>query len=365
MRYISGENSGALCKQNPDKNPLFLGSREGRSPPPAPPPPRARGSGGVSCQKARLRALAALGERESEGVPSSAQEASVSKSGGLREDTAWGSWDASRISASTEPRGRWGARQVCNRHRASRGWRSHLWESRELGLSQLSRGPLPHCGGRPPCPRDWGGAASQPEGTLTTTTPLPFASFLLRRALASQPAASASHSPHGPRSEGARLPRGLPMSPGGEIARRRQEREPGRKAGGAQPACFSPGSAVRAGCKNGQSAEAGLPLGNSCKRAPSPPPPCLPPPALWRARSSVLARYQVGAQLFAPRSRARPARLRLRSHSGKMRPSVRCVRPAEGQAPGEKGWQTTKGCGRVYPRAFSLSLPGALVLARS
>ena len=156
------------------------------------------------------------------------------------------------ISVSTEPWGRQGAWQVWNPHRASPGWRSHLWESRGLGLSRLSRGPLPHCGGRPPSFRDWGGAANQPEGTLTTTAPLPFASFLLRLALASQPAAGASHSPHGPRSEGARLQRRLPMSRGGEIARRPQEREPGRKAGGAQPACFSPGSAVRAGCKNGQ-----------------------------------------------------------------------------------------------------------------
>lgn len=156
------------------------------------------------------------------------------------------------ISVSTEPWGRQGAWQVWNPHRASRGWRSHLWESRGLGLSRLSRGPLPHCGGRPPSLRDWGGAANQPEGTLTTTAPLPFASFLLRLALASQPAAGASHSPHGPRSEGARLQRRLPVSRGGEIARRPQEREPGRKAGGAQPACSSPGSAVRAGCKNGQ-----------------------------------------------------------------------------------------------------------------
>ena len=217
-----------------------------------PPPPRVRGWGGVSCQNARLRALAALGER----VRGSPQLSS----GGLCEHSLAGSERTllgglgmrGRISASTEPRGRWGARQVCKRHRASRGWRSHLWESREPGLSPLSRGPLPHCGGRPPCSRDWGGAASQPEGTLSTTTPLPFASFLLGRALASQPAAGAPHSPHGPRSEGARLQRRLPMSRGGEIARRPQYRDPGRKAGGAQPACFSPGSAVRAACKNGQ-----------------------------------------------------------------------------------------------------------------
>lgn len=132
------------------------------------------------------------------------------------------------ISVSTEPWGRQGAWQVWNPHRASPGWRSHLWESRGLGLSRLSRGPLPHCGGRPPSFRDWGGAANQPEGTLTTTAPLPFASFLLRLALASQPAAGASHSPHGPRSEGARLQRRLPVR---EAAKSPGDRKKGSPAG--------------------------------------------------------------------------------------------------------------------------------------
>lgn len=56
------------------------------------------------------------------------------------------------------------------------------------------------------------------------------------------------------------------------------------------------------------------------------PAPAEPQAALWLARSFALSPYQVGTQLFAPRSRARPARLRRRSHSVKMRPSEQCAR---------------------------------------
>lgn len=100
-----------------------------------------------------------------------------------------------------------------------------MWESRGLGLSRLSRGPLPHCG----VALRLGIGVRQISQRAPPPPPCPFASFLLRLALAFQPAAGASHSPHGPCSEGARLQRRLPMSRGGEIARRPQERNPAGK----------------------------------------------------------------------------------------------------------------------------------------
>lgn len=92
----------------------------------------------------------------------------------------------------------------------------------------------------------------------------------------------------------------------------------------------------------GQSAEAGLPLGNSCKQSPSPPPPCLPP-RLSRARSLFPApsgRPTFRSWLPSTPCAPPPPEPRL-----KMRPSVPCPQPAEGQAPGGESWQTIKACG--------------------
>lgn len=127
-----------------------------------------------------------------------------------------------------------------------------MWESRGLGLSRLSRGPLPPLRGSPSVSSGIGVVRQISQRAPSPPPPhplrLPFCSgwhlpFSRRRV-------SLPIHPHGPRSEGARLRR-LPMSRGGEIARRRRKgtRQESRRA---QPACFSPGSAVRAGCKNGQ-----------------------------------------------------------------------------------------------------------------
>lgn len=102
------------------------------------------------------------------------------------------------------------------------GWSSHLWERLALGFSLQSRGPQPHRGGRPPSPRRWGCAPTSKRASLA---PSPLLS-------GSQPDAGASHSPHGPRSEGARLHRRLPGSGGGEFARRPQGGSPAGKPEG-------------------------------------------------------------------------------------------------------------------------------------
>lgn len=175
-------------------------------------PARARGRGGVRCQKAQLRALP-----ESEGVPGSAQEASVSAVSRARGAHCLGgpAWMRGSISASAEPRGGWGARQVCSGHRApgleeplvgkprAGALAAESWPARPRGSPSLS----------------WGGAVQQ---ISQRAPPIPFPSFLLGLAPASHPAAGASHSPHGPRSEGARLQQRLPVSRGGEIARRQR-----------------------------------------------------------------------------------------------------------------------------------------------
>lgn len=116
----------------------------------------------------------------------------------------------------------------------------------------------------------------------------------------------------------------------------------------------------------GQSAEAGLPLGNSCKQfPPSPPPPCLPP-RLPRACSRFPApsgRPTFRSWLPSTPRASPPPEPRL-----KMRPSVRCAQPAEGRARGEESWQRIRGARRRSPRAASpeshLS-PGASVASKS
>lgn len=112
------------------------------------------------------------------------------------------------------------------------------------GSPLLGRGPRPQGRGLPPCPQGgWGeGAAKgQPRSLRLLSS---------RARTLLTPAAGVAHSPHGPRSEGARLQRRLPAG----LARRRNrqataEMETGRKTKGAQAACYSPGPTVTTVCQ--------------------------------------------------------------------------------------------------------------------
>lgn len=140
-------------------------------------PARVRGRGGVRCQKAQLRALP-----ESEGISGSAQEASVSAVSRARGAHCLGVLPGcGAASPRPQSRGAAGEPGKFAAGTALPGWRSHLWESLALGLSQLSRGPHDR-GGRPPSPRGWGGAANQPDGT---PDPLPLLSARARTCLSS------------------------------------------------------------------------------------------------------------------------------------------------------------------------------------
>lgn len=95
----------------------------------------------------------------------------------------------------------------------------------------------------------------------------------------------------------------------------------------------------------GQSAEAGLPLGNSWKQAPSPPPPCLPP---WLSRARSLARLLFPAPSGRPTFRSWPPSTARASPQPEprleMRPAERCAQPAQGRAR-EHGWRRKKAGG--------------------
>ena len=144
-------------------------------------PARVLGRGGARCQKAPS-GLCRRWERESEGVPGSAQEASVSAVSRARGAHCLGVLPGcGAASPRPQSRGAAGEPGKFAAGTALPGWRSHLWESLALGLSQLSRGPHDR-GGRPPSPRGWGGAANQPEGT---PDPLPLLSARARTCLSS------------------------------------------------------------------------------------------------------------------------------------------------------------------------------------
>lgn len=202
-------------------------------------PARARGRGGVRCQKAQLRALP-----ESEGVPGSAQEVSVSAVSRARGAHCLGgpAWMRGSISASAEPRGGWGARQVCSGHRApgleeplvgkprAGALAAESWPARPRGSPSLSSGV-----GR--CSKSARGHPRSPSPPFCSGSHLP---LIRRRVLPihrTDPAVKA------PSCSSACLCREAAKSPG--------DREGAlRKTGGAQPACYySPGSTVREGCK--------------------------------------------------------------------------------------------------------------------
>lgn len=117
------------------------------------------------------------------------------------------------------------SRQVCSGHHASPAGAATCGKASRWG----SRGWV----APPAAPRRGSPSLSSGIGRYTPRQPRgnlgPFASFPLGLAPSSGPAAGVSHSPHGPRSEGARLQRRLPAWRGGEIARRPQRGRPAGK----------------------------------------------------------------------------------------------------------------------------------------
>lgn len=214
---------------------------------PAPlPTPMIRGWGGVSCQKAQLRALAEQGEGV-RGVPGSAQEASASTVWRARREPCLGVLPGCRV-VSRRPQDGGAARSPASLEPAPRfpGPEELLQGKPWAGALTAESWPAAPLRGRPPSPR----SVRQPaRGHLTIHHPAPFASsfcsgwhlpFSRRRVLPihrTDPAVKA------------RLQRRLPCR---EAAKSPGDRKKGNPAGAERgTACLLlPGSAVRAGCKN-------------------------------------------------------------------------------------------------------------------
>lgn len=157
---------------------------------------------------------ARVGDR---GVPGSGDLCELSRR--LRKGTAWGSClgAGQRLGDCRAPGWR-GIPQVCNRHRASQAGAATCGKAWRWGSGCRVAIRIPTAGVALPSPRGWRDAANQQEGTPAPSPPS------LAVGDASPPAAGASHSLRGPRSEGARL----------------QPRPPG-----------SGGSGIPGGCKEG------------------------------------------------------------------------------------------------------------------